>query len=53
MTIDVTGGCQCGAVRYAARLAGDEAYWCHCRMCQRAVGNVTAALVNPLRSKVT
>ena len=53
MTIDVTGGCQCGAVRYAARLASDEAYFCHCRMCQRAVGNVAAALVNPRRADVT
>ena len=50
MTIEVAGGCQCGAVRYAARLALDEAYWCHCRMCQRAVGNVAAAFVNVARA---
>lgn len=36
----VRGGCQCGAVRYSARLEGDEAYYCHCRMCQRAFGNL-------------
>ncbi len=53
MSIEVTGGCQCGAVRYAATLATDEAYWCHCRMCQRAVGGVAAALVNARRDAVT
>jgi len=38
-----TGGCQCGAVRYAlyALLEGTV---CHCRMCQKAVGGPFAAL---------
>lgn len=36
----VRGGCQCGAVRYSARLERDEAYYCHCRMCQKAFGNL-------------
>lgn len=49
----VTGGCQCGAVRYAAATIEADAYWCHCRMCQRAVGNVAAALVNALKADVT
>jgi hypothetical protein len=47
--IQVTGGCQCGSVRYAATLASDEAYFCHCRMCQRATGGVAAALLNARR----
>jgi hypothetical protein len=38
-----TGGCQCGAVRYALKVEPFGADFCHCRMCQRAVGNVFAA----------
>ncbi len=44
------GGCQCGRVRYAATVENDEAYLCHCRMCQRATGGFAAALVGvPLK----
>jgi hypothetical protein len=43
----MTGGCQCGRIRYSAELvAEDEAYLCHCRMCQRATGGVSIAFVN-------
>ena len=39
----LTGGCQCGAVRYA--LYGEpDADICHCRMCQKAVGNLFMAV---------
>lgn len=38
-----TGGCQCGAVRYALRSV-PEGSVCHCRMCQKAVGGPFAAL---------
>ena len=31
----LTGGCQCGAVRYALYAAPDRAGICHCRMCQK------------------
>lgn len=41
----VSGGCQCGAVRYHATAMLDNAHICHCRMCQKAVGNLFAALV--------
>jgi hypothetical protein len=34
----LTGGCQCGAVRYALYTVPDRAGICHCRMCQKAVG---------------
>jgi len=41
-----TGGCQCGAVRY--RVAGPvrHASICNCRMCQKALGNLTAPFVS-------
>lgn len=45
MTKTMTGGCQCGRVRYEADLESDDAYWCHCRMCQRATGGIAAAFV--------
>jgi hypothetical protein len=42
----LTGGCQCGAVRFAVD-AGTlgRASICHCRMCQKAFGNAFAPLV--------
>lgn len=42
----MSGGCQCGRIRYAARVADNEAYLCHCRMCQRATGGFAAAFVH-------
>ena len=39
----LTGGCQCGAVRYAL-FEAPESTVCHCRMCQKAVGGPFAAL---------
>jgi hypothetical protein len=41
--IIATGGCQCGAVRYAL-YAAPEGSLCHCRMCQKATGGPFAAL---------
>ena len=35
----------CGKIRYAATIENDEAYLCHCRMCQRATGSVSIAFV--------
>ena len=46
MADPMTGGCACGRIRYSAKVASDEAYLCHCRMCQRASGNVSLAMLN-------
>ena len=37
--VSVTGGCLCGAVRYQAHANLDEAYYCHCRYCQKSSGS--------------
>ncbi len=40
----LTGGCQCGVVRYALYSEPSEPSICHCRMCQKAFGNYFAPL---------
>ena len=46
MADQMTGGCMCGRVRYTATIDSDDAYLCHCRMCQRATGSVSIAFKN-------
>ena len=43
MAEQMTGGCACGRVRYRANVEDDDAYLCHCRMCQRSTGSVSIA----------
>ncbi|HEY6662933.1 MAG TPA: GFA family protein [Sphingomicrobium sp.] len=52
MAEQMTGGCACARVRYSASVKPDEAYLCHCRMCQRSTGSVSIALVNALLADV-
>jgi hypothetical protein len=40
----LTGGCQCGAVRYRLHQIPTEPSICHCRMCQKAFGSFFAPL---------
>ena len=39
MTTSISGGCQCGAVRYRLTAPLNDPHLCHCRMCQKAAGN--------------
>ncbi len=48
----MAGGCQCGRVRYEVDIDNDEAYLCHCRMCQRATGGVSIAFKNVKKANV-
>ena len=48
----ISGGCACGRIRYSASVAPDEAYLCHCRMCQRATGSVSIAFKNVKQADV-
>ena len=41
----LTGGCQCGRIRYAIEVENFDAYLCHCRTCQRASGGIAIAFV--------
>ncbi|MBA4046948.1 MAG: aldehyde-activating protein [Sphingomonas sp.] len=53
MAETVTGGCQCGRIRYSARIEVRQAYLCHCRMCQRATGGVAAAFFGVEKASVS
>jgi len=45
MASRLTGGCQCGAIRFVVEGTLRGAAICHCRMCQKAFGNFFAPLV--------
>jgi hypothetical protein len=51
MAQEMTGGCQCGRVRYRVDVEKAEAYLCHCKMCRKATGGASIAFVGvPLAS---
>jgi hypothetical protein len=45
-TTDLTGGCQCGAIRFAITAVPVRVSICHCRMCQKASGGPFASLAD-------
>lgn len=49
----MSGGCQCGRIRYTAEVDPQAAYLCHCKMCRRATGGVSIAFVNTPAEGVT
>ncbi|HEX8448770.1 MAG TPA: GFA family protein [Allosphingosinicella sp.] len=53
MSEEMTGGCACGRIRYSARVENDEAYLCHCRMCQRSTGGISIAFKGVGKADVT
>jgi len=52
MSDEMKGGCACGRVRYSVPIDSDEAYLCHCRMCQRATGSISIAFKNVRKADV-
>jgi hypothetical protein len=42
-SIEVTGGCLCGAVRYRATEPPAKGAYCHCRLCQKSYGGLFMA----------
>src|SRR5690349_18498366 len=52
MSAKMSGGCACGRIRFEADVESQDAYLCHCRMCQRASGNVSLAMVGIEQSAV-
>ena len=52
MAEEMTGGCACGRIRYTVRIHDDDAYLCHCRMCQRSTGSVSVAFTSVKAAEV-
>lgn len=48
-----SGGCQCGAVRFHVTELQDNPHLCYCRMCQKATGNLFAALIGVRHQHLT
>jgi hypothetical protein len=45
--LPLTGGCNCGAVRYEVTEPLRLASYCHCRRCQRRTGTAASASAHP------
>ncbi len=51
-TKPITGGCQCGAVRYRLERPPSKVSVCFCRMCQKAVGGYFGAYASSAAADV-
>ena len=49
----LTGGCQCGAIRFALSAPPVKVSICHCRMCQKASGAPFASFADIERTDFT
>ncbi|WP_119082685.1 GFA family protein [Altererythrobacter sp. B11] len=49
----MTGGCQCGRIRFSAAVEPDKAYACHCKMCRKATGGAWIAFAGVRKEDVT
>jgi hypothetical protein len=47
MRLPLTGGCNCGAVRYEVTEPLVRASYCHCKRCQRRTGAAASAQAHP------
>ncbi len=45
--LPLTGGCNCGAIRFEVSAALLRASYCHCRRCQRRTGTAASAQAHP------
>jgi hypothetical protein len=52
MAKEMTGGCACGRIRYSVPVESDDAYLCHCRICQRSTGSVSIAFKHVKQDEV-
>lgn len=52
-TREYSGGCQCGAVRFHAKSLRDNPHICYCRMCQKAMGSLSAPLIGVTLANLT
>ena len=49
----LTGGCQCGAIRFALSASPKKVSICHCRMCQKASGAPFASFADVEKADFT
>ncbi len=47
VSLPLTGGCNCGAVRYEITEPLLGAHYCHCQRCQRRTGSAASATATP------